>query len=105
MPVIPGGRELRQMIEIAMQDRAPEMHARLSKNGLLKQEIENRVLIAREAHEMASSRSRSTIQANPDPVFLVQAAKMNRAYQESWSQALELAIDFPREESDLEETE
>jgi len=99
MAVIPSDSQLREQIRLAMQDRAPRLYDRLSReNGLLETEIANRMTIAREAHAMTRDQGLTPLLENPEPDLLKQSAAINRMVQASWEQALALAIDFPTED-------
>jgi hypothetical protein len=97
MPVIPSTKEFKRQIATAMADRAPQLHARLTREGLLEQELDNRVKVAREAHAEASSETLFQIFSAPDPDPLVHASRINQATQASWEAASALAFEFPDE--------
>ena len=60
MPVVLSNPALRQMIKAAMKGRAPDMYDRLSKTGLLEQEIDNRLAVVREAQVAAITQATIT---------------------------------------------
>lgn len=98
MPVIPSDKRLREMIDLAMQDRAPQMYARLKREDLLEQEISDRAAAAREANSVALGKLLTPILEDPAlPDLVKQAARVNRAAQSAWEQALAVAIEFPEE--------
>jgi len=80
-----------------MQDRAPEMHERLKREGLLEQELSNREEMAREAMSEMNGEALTPVFQNPSDNILVQASRINQVMMASWEQALALAIDFPAE--------
>lgn len=97
---MPSDESLSTMIEQAMQDKAPGMHRRMKGNGSLREEIAQRVALARETYELAigapdSLYRRATEDPGDNP--LRKQAMFTQAKSAATEQALAVALEFPEE--------
>jgi len=103
--MFPNPTELRQMIEEAMQERAPSMYERLKADGTLQQVVAEREDAARQSYLDAVSLipkdEQSRIQELPYLEQVHQREARNRAAAET---AIEQALEFPSEDESPPQT-
>ena len=96
--MLPSSKKLTTMVDQAMQDRAPMMHKRLTANGMLTTEIQDRVSQATESYletvGMESKESVMAQQLKPPMERIGEITNRNRAAAEI---AMQQATEFPSE--------
>lgn len=96
----PGRLKLHQMIEQAMLDQAPQMHARMKANGTLQGELEIRVAVAEEVRELALGAPKSPLSqalSSNEPNLSTREGMILQAQSAATEAAFEVAFQFPRE--------
>jgi hypothetical protein len=94
--MFPMDKPLRAMIEQAMQDQAPAMHARLKQSGLLAIEIADRAQMARESYlEAVYTESKEDVLTRQRLPHLEQIGEMQRKERTAAEIALAQATEFP----------
>lgn len=100
MAVIPTSRELKEMISVAMQDRAPKMFAELKAANELDAAIEQRAEMARETYLTTMGEKGFQIAKTPSEDPMEQVSRATSAMREAWESAFAQAIEFPEETSE-----
>lgn len=94
--MFPTYKNLLEMIDLAMQEKAPQMYARLEAQGTLKDEINERASLALDSYREATSlESKEEVQARQKlpPMEIIAAITMKRKI--ATEIALSQATEFP----------
>ena len=95
MAGLPPTGELKALIEQAMLERAPEMHASLTRAGELNRVLMNRVAQAQESYELARSQvSSNALKASRNLSHEEAASEIMQGLNSAAREALDQAIEF-----------
>jgi hypothetical protein len=102
--MFPLHKPLMKIIDQAMQDQAPAMHARLKKSGLLQADLQERATVATESYlEAVGQEPWEDLMARQKLPHLEQIGEMQRKERTAAEIALAQATEFPSE-SDQDST-
>lgn len=96
--MFPTGKALREIVEQAMQDKAPQMYARLKADGSLRDEISRRMDEAQESYRQAIwTESKESVLARQKLPPMEQIQERTMQQRAAAEEAIAQATEFPSE--------